>query len=116
MLKIEREVFFKPGCLNLIVGPTGSGKTSILMALLGEMHHVPNGPNSWFNLPRTGGVAYAAQESWVQNETIRVSFPTALSRLTRFNCCHHLPGQHFIWVSLRRRTLQQGHLSMRSGT
>ena len=38
----------------------------------GEMHFVPSGPGSWFNLPREGGVAYAAQESWVQNETIRV--------------------------------------------
>jgi len=43
----------------------------VLMALLGEMHFVPSGPTSWFNLPRKGGVAYAAQESWVQNETIR---------------------------------------------
>lgn len=73
LLKIERELVFKPNCLNLIVGPTGSGKTSILMALLGEMHYIPIGPDSWFNLPRKAGVAYAAQESWVQNETIRVS-------------------------------------------
>jgi hypothetical protein len=29
------ELIFKPGCINLIVGPTGSGKTSLLMALLG---------------------------------------------------------------------------------
>ena len=42
------------------------------MALLGEMHYIPSGPESWANLPRTGGVAYAAQESWVQNETIKV--------------------------------------------
>ena len=41
------------------------------MALLGEMHFVPTNPDSWFNLPREGGVAYAAQESWVQNETIK---------------------------------------------
>ena len=41
------------------------------MALLGELHYVPSGPDSWFNLPRENGVAYAAQESWVQNETIR---------------------------------------------
>jgi len=34
-LKIDGELFFKPGRLNLIVGPTGSGKTSLLMALLG---------------------------------------------------------------------------------
>ena len=62
---------FKQGKVNLIVGPTGCGKTSLLMALLGELHYVPSGPDSWFNLPREGGVAYAAQESWVQNETIR---------------------------------------------
>ncbi|KAF7369381.1 ATP-binding cassette transporter [Mycena venus] len=71
MLKIEGEMLFKPGCINLVVGPTGSGKTSLLMALLGEMHFVPSGPTSWYNLPRAKGVSYAAQESWVQNETIQ---------------------------------------------
>ncbi|KAH7886476.1 hypothetical protein F5I97DRAFT_1926721 [Phlebopus sp. FC_14] len=70
-LTIEGELYFKPGCINLVIGPTGSGKTSMLMALLGEMHWSPSGPNSWYNLPRKDGVAYAAQESWVQNETIR---------------------------------------------
>ncbi|KAH9480784.1 ATP-binding cassette transporter abc4 [Psilocybe cubensis] len=69
-LKIEGELLFKRDCINLIVGPTGSGKTSILMALLGEMHFIQS-TDSWFNLPREDGVAYAAQESWVQNETIR---------------------------------------------
>lgn len=39
----------------------------------GEMHFIPLANNSWYNLPRTRGVSYAAQESWVQNETIRVS-------------------------------------------
>jgi ABC-type uncharacterized transport system fused permease/ATPase subunit len=72
-LRIEEELFFKCGCINLVVGPTGSGKTSLLMALLGEMHFIPSGPNSYFNLPRGNGVAYAAQESWVQNETIKVT-------------------------------------------
>ncbi len=38
---------------------------------LGEMHFIPTTPDSWFNLPRKGGIAYAAQESWVQNESIR---------------------------------------------
>jgi ABC-type hemin transport system ATPase subunit len=74
LLQIERELLFKPNCLNIIVGPTGSGKTSMLMALLGEMHYIPNGPNSWFNLPRQNGVAYAAQESWILNETVKVGF------------------------------------------
>ncbi|KAH7883936.1 hypothetical protein F5I97DRAFT_2075294 [Phlebopus sp. FC_14] len=70
-LRIDNELLFKRSCINLVIGPTGAGKTSVLMALLGEMHFMPSGPTSWFNLPRKGGVAYAAQESWVQNETIR---------------------------------------------
>ncbi|KAJ7367252.1 P-loop containing nucleoside triphosphate hydrolase protein [Mycena albidolilacea] len=70
-LKIDNEVIFQRGGINLVVGPTGSGKTSLLMALLGEMHFIPSSPNSWYNLPRDRGVAYAAQESWVLNETIR---------------------------------------------
>ncbi|KAJ6610803.1 hypothetical protein B0H10DRAFT_2059064 [Mycena sp. CBHHK59/15] len=70
-LNIDGEVLFERGRINLVVGPTGSGKTSLLMALLGEMHWLSSGPNSWYNLPRGSGVAYAAQESWVLNETIR---------------------------------------------
>ncbi|KAF5345715.1 hypothetical protein D9758_013070 [Tetrapyrgos nigripes] len=69
-LQIE-ELLFKRGCINLIVGPTGCGKTSILMALLSEMHFVQSTSDSWYNLPRDKGVAYAAQESWVQNATIK---------------------------------------------
>ena len=72
-LRVDEELQFKRGGFNLIVGPTGSGKTSLLMALLGEMHYIPLGPDSWVNLPRQGGVAYATQESWVQNETIKVA-------------------------------------------
>ncbi|KAJ7487075.1 hypothetical protein FB451DRAFT_1337537 [Mycena latifolia] len=70
-LKIEGELLFERGRINLVVGPTGSGKTSLLMALLGEMHWIPSSPDSWYNLPRASGVAYAAQDSWVLNETIR---------------------------------------------
>ena len=69
-LQIENEVVFPQP-----VGPTiklilPCLKTSLLMALLGELHYVPSGPDSWSNLPRENGVAYAAQESWVQKETI----------------------------------------------
>ena len=71
MLHVDEELFFKRGKINLIVGPTGSGKTSLLMALLGEMHYIPAGPDSFISLPREGGVAYAAQESWAQNDTIK---------------------------------------------
>ena len=71
-LRVHGELIFKRGGFNLIIGPTGSGKTSLLMALLGEMYFVPMSPDSWYHLPRAGGVSYAAQESWVQNETIKV--------------------------------------------
>jgi hypothetical protein len=44
------------------------------------MHFLQAQPDSVFNLPRTGGVALAVQESWVQNETIRdnILFHSAL--------------------------------------
>ena len=71
-LCVRDELVFKPGKINLILGPTGSGKTSLLMALLGEMYYKPDGVGSWYNLPRESGIAYAAQESWVLNETIKV--------------------------------------------
>jgi energy-coupling factor transporter ATP-binding protein EcfA2 len=86
MLKIDGKLTFKRGAVNMIVGPTGCGKTSTLMALLGEMHHVPSGPGSWFNLPRSGGVAYAAQESWVQNDTVKV-YSLADWNATRVDVC-----------------------------
>ncbi|KAF9024857.1 P-loop containing nucleoside triphosphate hydrolase protein [Hymenopellis radicata] len=70
-LQIDEELVFSKNSVNLIVGPTGSGKTSMLMALLGEMHYTPNTSESWSNLPRIGGVAYAAQESWVLNATVK---------------------------------------------
>ncbi|KZV63334.1 P-loop containing nucleoside triphosphate hydrolase protein [Peniophora sp. CONT] len=70
-LRVPGELTIPRGKINIIVGPTGSGKTSLLMALLGEMHFTPQAAGAWVNLPRAGGVAYAAQESWVQNETIR---------------------------------------------
>lgn len=52
-------------------GPSGSGKTSVLMALLGEMHFLPTQLKSWYGLPREKGIGYVAQESWIQNDTIR---------------------------------------------
>ncbi|KAF8218227.1 hypothetical protein K438DRAFT_1925383 [Mycena galopus ATCC 62051] len=91
-LRIEGSLFFGPG-LNIVVGPTGSGKTSLLMALLGEMHMIPSSPASWFNLPRQKGVSYAAQESWVFNDTIKNNIlfnsPMDVERYRKvlFQCC-----------------------------
>ncbi|KAJ7742653.1 hypothetical protein DFH07DRAFT_835946 [Mycena maculata] len=68
VLRIDEELLFKRGCINLVCADV---LFRLLMALLGEMHFSPSCVNSWYNLPRAGGVAYAAQESWVLNETIR---------------------------------------------
>jgi hypothetical protein len=60
---------------------------------LGEIHFNPSGPSSVCHLPRENGVAYAAQEAWVMNETIRVSndgmIPWCLM-LIRGQAKHHL--------------------------
>lgn len=49
-LRINEELIFKKGKLNLVIGPTGCGKTSLLMALLSELHFTPSGPDSWVSL------------------------------------------------------------------
>ena len=46
VLRVEEEVTFKQGAVNLILGPTASGKTSVLMALLGQSLHRDEKPNS----------------------------------------------------------------------
>ncbi|KAF8307152.1 hypothetical protein DL93DRAFT_151027 [Clavulina sp. PMI_390] len=70
-LRIDGDVSFVPDGLNLVVGPTGAGKTSVLLALLGEMHFIQNEVDSWYHLPRDGGVAFCPQEAWILNETIK---------------------------------------------
>lgn len=73
---------FKEGKLNVIIGPTGSGKTSLLLALLGEMDLISGkvflpGIISRDHLvidPRTGltdSVAYCSQSAWLLNDSIK---------------------------------------------
>jgi ABC-type transport system involved in cytochrome bd biosynthesis fused ATPase/permease subunit len=66
--------------LTLISGATGSGKTSLLLALFGELDIVPNSstkihfPKSKTYDPTTrlyDGFAYAAQTPWLQTASIR---------------------------------------------
>lgn len=80
---IDIDVSFKLGRLNVIAGPTGSGKTSLLMALLGEMKlldgrvYLPGVTTNRAELPvdpetlLTDSVAYCAQEAWLVNATIK---------------------------------------------
>ncbi|RPD67396.1 P-loop containing nucleoside triphosphate hydrolase protein [Lentinus tigrinus ALCF2SS1-6] len=71
-LRID-ELMFEQGSVNLVVGPTGSGKTALLLALLGEMHAIPEGTESYIGLPRSRGVAYVPQESWILSDTIKAN-------------------------------------------
>lgn len=73
----------------------------------GEMHFIRPHADSWFNLPRQGGVAYAAQESWVQNATIRenILFGSAYDEE------RYCKGQSIIVVLCRLKDLHYIHLS-----
>ncbi|KAF9920355.1 hypothetical protein FBU30_009841 [Linnemannia zychae] len=68
---------FPVGKLSVIVGPTGSGKSALLLALLGELDRVEGHmflPRLDYGTPRrtTGsGIAYVSQTAWLQNTTIR---------------------------------------------
>lgn len=48
----------------------------------GEMYYTASASESWYRLPRNGGIAYAPQESWVLNETIRVRLLVSYARYT----------------------------------
>ncbi|KAG7275314.1 hypothetical protein CRUP_015252 [Coryphaenoides rupestris] len=56
------------GQLTMIVGQVGCGKSSLLLAMLGEMQAI-NGRVCWSNKNRNS-VAYAAQKSWLLNATV----------------------------------------------
>ncbi|KAK3997512.1 ATP-dependent bile acid permease [Cladorrhinum sp. PSN332] len=79
---LDLDIDFKIGKLNVITGPTGSGKTSLLMALLGEMTimsgrvYLPGGrsredvkPDPETGLAET--CAYVAQQAWLVNASIK---------------------------------------------
>ena len=49
-----------------VIGPVGSGKSSLLMALLGEMPNVTEG-----TIDMAGSVFYVSQEPWIFSATIK---------------------------------------------
>lgn len=79
---LDLDIDFQIGKLNIIAGPTGSGKTSMLMGLLGEMTLVEGrvfcpGGRSREDVranPETGladTIAYVAQAAWLVNANIK---------------------------------------------
>jgi len=55
----------KPGELVAVVGTIGSGKTSLLNALLGDLKKETGIVNT------RGTIAYVSQAAWIQNATLR---------------------------------------------
>ena len=82
-LTVSGTLTFKPGGLNVIHGPTACGKTSLLMALLGEMHCMPGSDDTHVRLPREAGIAYSAQEPWILSDTVQnnVTFGEPFDRI-----------------------------------
>ncbi|CAB3372321.1 Hypothetical predicted protein [Cloeon dipterum] len=66
-LLISQKVVLRKGQFTLVVGPVGSGKSSLLSALLGEMLTVSGGV-VWES---TCDVAYGSQKPWLLNATLR---------------------------------------------
>ncbi|KAH8825097.1 multidrug resistance-associated ABC transporter [Flagelloscypha sp. PMI_526] len=70
-------VAFPEGKLSLIVGPTASGKTALLMSLLGEMTLVSGrlimnkDPASVDEYGNVRGISYAAQLPWLRHQSIK---------------------------------------------
>ena len=55
----------KTGRLSAIIGKVGSGKSSLMAACLGEIPKVSG------SVSMSGSVAYAPQQAWIQNATLR---------------------------------------------
>ncbi|KAI0190101.1 P-loop containing nucleoside triphosphate hydrolase protein [Astrocystis sublimbata] len=72
---------FLPGRLNIIIGSTGSGKSSMLLALLGEMPIVSGQVRTAAAVSHESvsksesdlvdGVALCTQDPWMMNDTVR---------------------------------------------
>ncbi|CAK4628530.1 unnamed protein product [Aphanomyces euteiches] len=54
-----------PGSLVMVVGSVGAGKSSLISAILGEMHLVQG------SVDVHGSVALVSQEPWIRNDTVR---------------------------------------------
>uniref|UniRef100_A0A8B9TSQ4 Multidrug resistance-associated protein 1 n=1 Tax=Anas platyrhynchos TaxID=8839 RepID=A0A8B9TSQ4_ANAPL len=55
----------KPGSLVAVVGAVGSGKSSLVSAMLGEMENIKGHINI------QGSLAYVPQQAWIQNATLK---------------------------------------------
>lgn len=56
----------KKGQLVAIIGKVGSGKSSLMSAIIGEMHKLNNN-----TLNIDGKTSYVAQQAWIKNDTVK---------------------------------------------
>lgn len=54
------------GCIAMVIGPVGCGKSTFIKSILSETHL-----SQGFVYLRTNSIAFADQEPWIQNGTIR---------------------------------------------
>ncbi|XP_054260595.1 multidrug resistance-associated protein 1-like [Macrosteles quadrilineatus] len=66
---IIRDIYLRvpPGMLVAVVGSVGSGKSSLLSAVLGEMNKISGRVNT------KGKIAYVPQQAWIQNMSLRAN-------------------------------------------
>jgi ABC-type multidrug transport system fused ATPase/permease subunit len=76
------DIKFKTDCLNVICGPSGSGKSSLLLGLLGEMELIKghiflhHDRRSWDGISLDNLIdttAYCPQDPWIMNRTLRTN-------------------------------------------
>src|SRR5690349_10128817 len=61
----EIDLSIKPGKLVAVVGTVGSGKSSLIFALLGDMKKTAG------TVKVKGSLAYIPQQAWIQNTTLK---------------------------------------------
>lgn len=57
--------FFQQGALIGVCGPVGGGKSSFLLACLGQLKMIEG------KLARNGTCAYVSQQSWIENTSLK---------------------------------------------
>lgn len=76
-----------PGSLTMIVGTVGSGKSSLLSALIGQMERISG------TVAVGGQVAYVAQTAWIINDSVQVGSAFAGGQAGGDSGCSLFPAQ-----------------------
>lgn len=108
LFKIDNVSFDIPrGSLVAFVGPVGSGKSSILQGLIGEMRKT--GGNVTFG----GSVGYCSQSAWIQ---VGLNGPCASFTVVSSVIECHNSRKHMFWTPVRRRAILEGSAGLLFGT